>query len=416
MQCGLGDDLLAPVAGLAGGWGVAKAARIACCPGGTEPIVWTGRGLLWTAPAYGGGWRGKKPAPILRTDRGKLGSKHHVLTDAQGTPLAAILTGANRHDAMYAVAALGGCGAAGTAAASAGASLRGSGLCLPGGIGKPCGGEASRRPWPGAGRLMVAAWGCTSEWWSGLNTAGLCDGCQRCTGGQWSGRWGGWLHQFRRLRVRYERRADIHEAFLAFGVFPHLFQEPTILRWRKPRSIFVNSMSDLFHDRVGDDFIRQVFAVMEQADWHRYQALTKRPERVVALNDALPWPHQVWLGVSVENAAYTRRIDLLRQTDAAVKFRSLEPLLGPLPNLNLDGIDWVIVGGESGSGARPMQANWARDLRDQCLAAGVPFPFQAVGRRFQKAPGPPAGRTGMERCFRHCLGVSSQPAAIFEQP
>ena len=146
-------------------------------------------------------------------------------------------------------------------------------------------------------------------------------------------------------------------------------------------------MSDLFHDRVGDDFIRRVFAVMEQADWHRYQALTKRPERAVAINDALPWPPQVWLGVSVENAAYTRRIDLLRQTDAAVKFRSLEPLLGPLPNLNLDGIDWVIVGGESGPGARPMQADWARDVRDQCLAAGVPFHFKQWGGVFKKRQG-----------------------------
>ena len=158
-------------------------------------------------------------------------------------------------------------------------------------------------------------------------------------------------------------------------------------RWRKPRAIFVNSMSDLFHDRVSNDFIRQVFAVMEQADWHRYQALTKRPERVVALNDVLPWPPQVWLGVSVENAAYTHRIDLLRQTDAAVKFLSLEPLLGPLPDLNLDGIDWVIVGGESGPGARPMQADWARDIRDQCLAAGVPFHFKQWGGVFKKRHG-----------------------------
>ena len=171
----------------------------------------------------------------------------------------------------------------------------------------------------------------------------------------------------------------------AVAVHPDALEIP--LRWRKPRSIFVNSMSDLFHDRVSDDFIRRVFAVMEQADWHRYQALTKRPERGVALNDALPWPPQVGLGASVENVAYTRRIDLLRQTDAAVKFRSLEPLLGPLPNLNLDGIDWVIVGGESGPGARPMQADWARDLRDQCLAAGVPFHFKQWGGVFKKRQG-----------------------------
>ena len=159
------------------------------------------------------------------------------------------------------------------------------------------------------------------------------------------------------------------------------------LRWRKPRAIFVNSMSDLFHDAVPDDFIRQVFAVMTQAHWHRYQVLTKRPERLLALNETLPWPPQVWLGVSVESDRYVGRIDLLRQTDAAVKFLSLEPLLGPLPSLNLHGIDWVIVGGESGPGARPMQREWAADIRDQCLAAGVPFHFKQWGGVFKKRNG-----------------------------
>lgn len=159
------------------------------------------------------------------------------------------------------------------------------------------------------------------------------------------------------------------------------------LRWRKPRTIFVNSMSDLFHSQIPDQFIRDVFAVMEQAHWHRYQVLTKRPERVAALNPLLPWPAQIWLGVSVESARYTHRIDLLRQTGAAVKFLSLEPLLAPLPSLNLDGIDWVIVGGESGPGARPMQADWARDIRDQCAAAGVPFHFKQWGGVFKKRNG-----------------------------
>ena len=173
-----------------------------------------------------------------------------------------------------------------------------------------------------------------------------------------------------------------------FGVVtPHPDALDIPRRWRKPRAIFVNSMSDLFHDAVPDDFIGQVFAVMAQADWHRYQVLTKRPERVVTLNDALPWPAQVWLGVSVENARYTHRIDLLRQTDAAIKFLSLEPLLGPLPNLNLDGIDWVIVGGESGPGARPMEREWAADIRDQCQAAGVPFHFKQWGGVFKKRNG-----------------------------
>ena len=159
------------------------------------------------------------------------------------------------------------------------------------------------------------------------------------------------------------------------------------LRWRKPRSIFVNSMSDLFHDEVPDDFIGAVFDVMTRADWHRYQVLTKRPERVASLNSTLLWPAQIWQGVSVENQDYAHRIDLLRDTAAAVKFLSLEPLLGPMANLNLEGIDWVIVGGESGPGARPMQPDWARDIRDQCLDAGVPFHFKQWGGVFKKRNG-----------------------------
>lgn len=159
------------------------------------------------------------------------------------------------------------------------------------------------------------------------------------------------------------------------------------LRWRKPRSIFVNSMSDLFHVDVPEPFIREVFDVMERADWHRYQVLTKRADRVAELSDALPWPSQVWMGVSVESQAYAYRIDLLRETDAQVKFLSLEPLLGPLPHLNLDGIDWVIAGGESGPGARPMQPDWAREIRDQCIDAGVAFHFKQWGGVFKKRNG-----------------------------
>ena len=172
-----------------------------------------------------------------------------------------------------------------------------------------------------------------------------------------------------------------------FAVTTHPDTLEIPLRWRKPRTIFVNSMSDLFHSQIPDQFIRDVFAVMEQAHWHRYQVLTKRPERVAALNPLLPWPAQIWLGVSVESVRHTHRIDLLGQTGAAVKFLSLEPLLAPLPSLNLEGIDWVIVGGESGPGARPMQADWARDIRDQCAAAGVPFHFKQWGGVFKKRNG-----------------------------
>ena len=166
---------------------------------------------------------------------------------------------------------------------------------------------------------------------------------------------------------------------------PDTLQAP--LQWRKPRTIFVNSMSDLFHYQVPNQFVRDVFCVMEKADWHRYQVLTKRPERVAALSHELPWPQQIWLGVSVESNRYLRRIDLLRECGAATKFLSLEPLLGPLPDLNLDGIDWVIVGGESGPGARPMEADWVRNIRDQCSEAGVLFHFKQWGGVFKKRYG-----------------------------
>jgi protein gp37 len=150
------------------------------------------------------------------------------------------------------------------------------------------------------------------------------------------------------------------------------------LQWKRPRMIFVNSMSDLFHDLVPDEYIARVFDVMRRADWHTFQVLTKRPERTSVLSDSLPWPHNVWMGTSVENQRFTTRIDDLRTTGAAVKFLSCEPLLGPL-KLKLRGIDWVIVGGESGHGARPMRADWARAVRDQCVAAGVPFFFKQWG-------------------------------------
>ena len=159
------------------------------------------------------------------------------------------------------------------------------------------------------------------------------------------------------------------------------------LSWRKPQMIFVNSMSDLFHEDVPVDFIRRAFRIMGQADWHQFQVLTKRSERLRELAPALDWPENVWMGVSVENAEYAFRIDDLRATAAALKFLSIEPLLGPLPDLELNGIDWVIVGGESGPGARPMAESWARDIRDQCVDAGVPFFFKQWGGTNRKKTG-----------------------------
>lgn len=161
------------------------------------------------------------------------------------------------------------------------------------------------------------------------------------------------------------------------------------LKQRKSLTIFVNSMSDLFHADVPEQYIRQVWAVMEEADQHTFQVLTKRAERMErmlgrwhSLDDGESWPvvPNVWLGVSVESPAYYSRIRHLRRTPAAVRFLSCEPLLAPLPDLPLDGIDWVIVGGESGPGARPMHPDWVRDIRDQCVGAGVPFFFKQWGQ------------------------------------
>lgn len=165
----------------------------------------------------------------------------------------------------------------------------------------------------------------------------------------------------------------------------HVLDAP--LRWRQPRTIFVNSMSDIFHKDIPFDFIAKVFDVMRKASHHRFQVLTKRSSRLAALAGRLPWPDNVWMGVTVENADYISRIDDLRNTDATIKFISCEPLLGPIPRLALDGIDWVIVGGESGPGARPMNREWAIDIRDQCLAAEVPFFFKQWGGVNKKLAG-----------------------------
>lgn len=166
---------------------------------------------------------------------------------------------------------------------------------------------------------------------------------------------------------------------------PHALGIPT--RWRQPRTIFVNSMSDLFHKDVPLDFITKVFDTMCSTDHHRYQVLTKRSQRLMQLNDKLIWPENVWMGVSVENADYTFRIDHLRQTNASTKFVSIEPLLGPIPNLNLKNIDWVIVGGESGPKARSMKPEWVIDIRNQCKKTNTPFFFKQWGGTNKKKTG-----------------------------
>jgi len=153
----------------------------------------------------------------------------------------------------------------------------------------------------------------------------------------------------------------------------------TPLHWKRPRMIFVNSMSDLFHKDVPTEFIAQCFAVMQEAPQHTFQVLTKRPERAVELAPTLPWPANVWMGTSVENADYVHRIHSLTQISAVVRFLSLEPLLGPIPRLPLTGIHWVIVGGESGPAARPIEPKWVLQIRNRCLDRNVPFFFKQWG-------------------------------------
>ena len=186
-----------------------------------------------------------------------------------------------------------------------------------------------------------------STWNPVTGCSKISTGCEHCYAERMA-------HRLQAMGVPNYRngfRVTLHE---------HLINTP--LTWTKPRMIFVNSMSDLFHEDVPLEFILRVFATMESAHWHAFQILTKRSERLRKLAPKLPWPRNVWMGVSVETQDYVSRIDDLRSTPAEVKFMSLEPLLGPLPRLNLTDIDWVIVGGESGPGARPMRLEWATEI------------------------------------------------------
>lgn len=195
----------------------------------------------------------------------------------------------------------------------------------------------------------------------------------------------------RRLKAmgsaKYQNDGDWRTSGPGFGITTHEKALAVPYRWRESRVVFVNSMSDLFHARVPDGFIHDVFAVMAATPRHTYQVLTKRPRRLVRLAAGLPWPVNVWVGVSVENADTLWRVDQLRQIPAAVRFVSAEPLLGPLDELNLEEVRWVIAGGESGPGARALDLNWVRGLRDHCLEAGVAFFFKQIGGRTPTAGG-----------------------------
>jgi protein gp37 len=197
-------------------------------------------------------------------------------------------------------------------------------------------------------------------------------GCAHCYAETFSERWRGVPGH------PYEQGFDLR-------LWPARLEVP--LRWRRPRVIFVNSMSDLFHEAIPDDFITDVFDVMARADWHVFQVLTKREDRLAGMAANLPWPPNVWMGVTIENRRFVHRAVRLREVPAAVRFISAEPLLGPLEGLDLDGIDWLIAGGESGPRHRAVRAEWLRDLRDRCTADGVAYFFKQWGGRRPKAGG-----------------------------
>lgn len=187
--------------------------------------------------------------------------------------------------------------------------------------------------------------------------------------------------------AKYQRDGDPRTSGPGFAVTTHPAALGQPLRWRDPRLVFVNSMSDLFHAKVPVEFIRQVFDVMAATPQHTYQVLTKRARRLRRLAPSLDWPPNVWIGVSVENSDVLHRVTDLQKVPAAVRFLSCEPLIGPLPGLDLDGMGWVIVGGESGPHARPIEGQWVTQIRDRCVAQDVPFFFKQWGGRTPKAGG-----------------------------
>jgi protein gp37 len=196
----------------------------------------------------------------------------------------------------------------------------------------------------------------TATWNPLTGCTKISPGCKNCYAERMSGR----------LKLMGQRN---YANGFALATHDHMLDRP--LRWRKPERVFVNSMSDLYHRDVPEAFIQRVFATMRRADWHTFKILTKRADRLEELSPRLPWTANIWQGVSVENADYTFRIDHLRRTGAHTKFLSVEPLLGPIPDLDLRGIDWVIVGGESGPGCRPMAVEWVADIRAACERQGV---------------------------------------------
>jgi protein gp37 len=220
--------------------------------------------------------------------------------------------------------------------------------------------DRSRIEWTGATWNPVT--GCSK----------VSPGCAHCYAETFAERWRGICDH------PYEQGFDLR-------LWPSRLDIP--LRWRRPRTIFVNSMSDLFHESIPFEFVEAVFDVMRRAEWHVFQVLTKRHVRLLELADDLPWPPNVWMGVSIENRRFVHRADYLRGTPAQIKFISAEPLLGRLEGLDLTGINWLIAGGESGPGHRRVRVDWLRELRDRCADEDVAFFFKQWGGIRSKSGG-----------------------------
>lgn len=215
----------------------------------------------------------------------------------------------------------------------------------------------------------------------------ISDGCKNCYAERMA------------LRLQAMGQHNYRKGFIPTE-HPHMLDAP--LGWKKPHIVFVNSMSDLFHEDISVQFILRVFEVMRKASWHTFQVLTKRSSRLKGLDAIIDWPPNVWMGVTVENNKYKCRIDDLRKTRAKIKFLSVEPLIGHLADINLGGIDWVIVGGESGPRARPMEKQWVEDVRGNCLSRNIPFFFKQWGGVNKKKNGRLLdGRVWSERPIIH---------------
>lgn len=200
----------------------------------------------------------------------------------------------------------------------------------------------------------------------------ISDGCKNCYA----------LKMANRLKAMGNKR---YQNGFTVTLHPDLLAEP--MKWSKPRMVFVNSMGDMFHESIPLEYIQRVFSAMRKANQHTFQVLTKRSSRMLELSKSLPWPENVWMGVTIESGKYLYRAENLKKTPAAVKFLSIEPMIGPVNNINLNGIDWVITGGESGPGARAINEEWVLAVRDECVSSSTPFFFKQWGGRNKKKAG-----------------------------